>query len=61
VHDPLETGGGQPVADGQRLRAPKGAELKTVEVPIEKAARILHVGVPDQKDTSYGHVDVDAT
>jgi hypothetical protein len=30
-------------------------------VSIEKAARILHVGMPDQKDTSWAHVDVDAT
>jgi hypothetical protein len=37
------------LADGRRLRAPKCAELKTVEVPVQNLVRILHVGVANQE------------
>jgi hypothetical protein len=43
------------------LRAAKLAELKTVEMPVQQAARVFHVGVPDQKDASSCQVDSDAT
>jgi len=52
VHDPLEAGCPQPIAYGERLRAPEGAELEAVQMPIQQPARVFDVGVADQIDAS---------
>jgi len=61
VHDSLQIGGAKPIPNCQRLRAANGAELETVEVTVQQPARILDVGVPDQKDASLSQIDSDAT
>jgi hypothetical protein len=44
----------QAVADGRRLGATQRAEVKAVEVTIEKSVRVLDLCVPDQIKASQG-------
>jgi hypothetical protein len=42
----------EPVAYSESLRPAQRAELETVQVAVQQPSWVLHVGVPDQEDSS---------